>query len=479
LNLNQANTSSSINEEIMNNNSSTSEESSKPIILEENIRIQKTITSWAQGKVTKDEWETLREPFNNIIIRTSLDAGKLTCVIACFCGANYNVSQFSKRGSKSKRWIYSNFQMHLLKKHIQNTNSSATKFVNEKSRITHDVSKTPEFSNTKIGHNIEFANTGNIEKASQNVNNEEDTVEVMNVVEVIDQAEITFDTVNVIDIVEDIVEENRIIDSQKINEEYDNDCSISNSSYVVDPNIDSSTHTYPTSKVNASQCDKWKSMKYQRSERLKRVREKLSPNQNLITDYFILAEKISKIICHNSEVTENLVVEDVDICASSSILLDESDFKLESLELKDFSKRISRKSITENSPFVEIKVNDKIMIVKKSYCWLLDQCKGKISTDRLRRFITLNNTNKRKNCTKVQLEKKQKYLKISNSFKEDQMCNEECFLENDPNTKVPEILLEKYYAVFYDDSYYIGRVVEQCKNQVKMKFLKSELDCFI
>jgi len=100
--------------------------------------------------------------------------------------------------------------------------------------------------------------------------------------------------------------------------------------------------------------------------------------------------------------SKNTNVEDVDICASSSILFDDSDFKLESLELKDFSKQISRKSITENSPFVEIKVNDKIMIVKKSsYCWLLDECKGKISTDRLRRFITLNNTNKRKNCTKV------------------------------------------------------------------------------
>lgn len=44
---------------------------------------------------------------------------------------------------------------------------------------------------------------------------------------------------------------------------------------------------------------------------------------------------------------------------------------------------------------------------------------------------------------------------------------------------IPEILLEKYYAVFYDDNYYIGRVVEQCKNQVKIKFFKSELDCFI
>lgn len=174
-------------------------------------------------------------------------------------------------------------------------------------------------------------------------------------------------------------------------------------------------------------------------------------------------------------------VEDVDfdICASSSIFLDNSDFKLENLELKDFSKQISRKSITENSPFIEIKVNNKIMIVKKSYCWLLDENKGKISTDRLRRFITVNKTNKRtKSYTKVQFKKKQKY-------QEDQMCNEskkKCFLENNSNicnTNIPEILLENYYAVFYDDNYYIGRVVDQSNNQVKMKFLKSELNSFI
>lgn len=88
-----------------------------------------------------------KKPFNNIIIRTSLDTDELTCVITC--SANYNVSQFSKRGLKSKCWIYSNFQMHLLKKHIQNTNSSAIKFVNEKSRITHYV-KAPEFSKVKV-----------------------------------------------------------------------------------------------------------------------------------------------------------------------------------------------------------------------------------------------------------------------------------------------------------------------------------------
>lgn len=302
LNSSQTSTSSShlltsiIHEDTMD--FSTSDESSESTISEENARIRKTIVSWAQGKVTKDGWETLKEPFDNIDIRTSLDAGELNCAIKCFCGVTYNISRFSKRGSKSKRWIYSNFQTHLLKKHIQNINSSATKFINKKSRITHYVSKTPSFSNAKIIHNIEYVDIENTEKTnSQHINNEKDKAEILNIVEVIDQAEITFDT-------GDTVAGSEVIDSQKNNEEYD--CAISDS--VIDPNINSSTNTCINLKVDdASQCGKWKSMKYQRSERLKRAREKLNPNQNLITDYFILAKKITKIICNNFEVTENLL----------------------------------------------------------------------------------------------------------------------------------------------------------------------------
>jgi len=50
-------------------------------------------------------------------------------------------------------------------------------------------------------------------------------------------------------------------------------------------------------------------------------------------------------------------IEDVD----NSILFDNLDnFKLESLELKDFSKQVSHKSIIENLSFIEIKVMTKL-----------------------------------------------------------------------------------------------------------------------
>lgn len=103
-------------------------------------------------------------------------------------------------------------------------------------------------------------------------------------------------------------------------------------------------------------------------------------------------------------------VEDVD----NSILFDNPDnFKLKSLELKDFSKQFSQKSITENSPFIEI-INDKIMIVKKSsYCWFLDDCKSKVSTDRYEDLsLTKQQIKERRTVQRCNLKK----AKISSSF---------------------------------------------------------------
>jgi len=78
----------------------------------------------------------------------------------------------------------------------------------------------------------------------------------------------------------------------------------------------------------------------------------------------------------------------------------------------------------------------------------------------------------------MQSKKKQKYFQVSRFSEQDQIYNEseerECFLENDSkvcNASVSEVLLEKYYAVFYDDNYYIGRIVDLCNNQINKIFL--------
>ncbi|KAL0100980.1 hypothetical protein PUN28_019401 [Cardiocondyla obscurior] len=303
VNLNQPSTSqllSPINDEVTDDNLLASSEASR---LEESLRVRKIITSWAQGKVTKDRWKTLKDPLYDILI--NIHASELNCSIKCFCGSTYNISKFSKGGSKSKRWIYSNFQVHLLKKHIES--SSATKFVNKKNYITNYMSSSStEISNAKINDNIEYANTEanteNIEKIQRTSNNEEKT-EMMNLVEVIDRAEIIFDdVVNVI--TTDEKAENKVIPEviplQEVTEKYDTDANCSNSnvsnevSNVIDLNLN----------VNSN---KWKSMKYQRSKRLKRAREKLNLDQKLITHYFTLAEKISQILFDNSDITKNFL----------------------------------------------------------------------------------------------------------------------------------------------------------------------------
>lgn len=38
------------------------------------------------------------------------------------------------------------------------------------------------------------------------------------------------------------------------------------------------------------------------------------------------------------------------------------------------------------------------------------------------------------------------------------------------------VFLKCYYAVFYDDKYYVGCVIEQANDRIKIKFLKNELD---
>lgn len=63
--------------------------------------------------------------------------------------------------------------------------------------------------------------------------------------------------------------------------------------------------------------------------------------------------------------------------------------------LKDYSKLASEVDV--NSPYLKISVNNKVKVIKKSsFCWLLDEKNGKVSTDRLRRFFVKNNGNSKK-----------------------------------------------------------------------------------
>ncbi|CAH0558700.1 unnamed protein product [Brassicogethes aeneus] len=183
---------------------------------------------------------------------------------------------------------------------------------------------------------------------------------------------------------------------------------------------------------------------------------------------------------------------------------DKPEEEIDDLQLKDYSNKVFE--LTEDSPFVEVKLtNKKTKILKKSsLCWFFDEHSSRVSTDRLRRFFAnrgkaskniknkISNKNSRKNSkTKTVKTKTYENATSSNDSDEplyDDSTDTECF-SNDSDS--PEnsslkkkisltIVLEKYYAVFYEQKWYIGRVIkERSTDTYTMKFLKYELNYFV
>ncbi|CAH1114817.1 unnamed protein product [Psylliodes chrysocephalus] len=81
----------------------------------------------------------------------------------------------------------------------------------------------------------------------------------------------------------------------------------------------------------------------------------------------------------------------------------------EKLELKDYSKNIEsetdEKTLSANSPFVTVTFsNGKSSVIRKStLCWLLEEDKERISSDRLQRFISKKRSKKRNSPRKSQI----------------------------------------------------------------------------
>lgn len=238
----------------------------------------------------------------------------------------------------------------------------------------------------------------------------------------------------------------------------------------------------------------------------------------------IPAKQFEELIQHNIEENE---VETEDIMEEVSrqvpekesfhIICEEeksNEVHLDSMELKDFSENIS--DIKEDSAYIKVKIGDTSAVIKKSsYCWLLDESSGRVSTDRLKRFVTnsqnklhhSSNSQKRpsKRLSEVPLEKskKKKNNKISKrlepEWEQDTSSDEDdeplVILDDSTDTEtfsntstdsqshnvdLLEPKLEKYYAVLYDHQRYIGRVLEKTKeDHFRLKFLKAELECFI
>lgn len=114
-----------------------------------------------------------------------------------------------------------------------------------------------------------------------------------------------------------------------------------------------------------------------------------------------------------------------------------------------------------------------------------------MSNDRLRRFISnydcltkkksLENQRppaSNKNVTSDESTDSAKNEKIIHADDPDTETFESSEDEND-NADVISITTEKYYAIIYDNGWYIGRILELREQNCTIKFLKAELDKFV
>lgn len=190
--------------------------------------------------------------------------------------------------------------------------------------------------------------------------------------------------------------------------------------------------------------------------------------------------------------------------ASYDAIEDEQDLledlkKLKNLKkcnIKDFSGNENSK----NNSFLKVRVANKILTVKKStLCWIFSDSSERLSSDRLSRFKgpqknkiknTGKNSNKNKNETDIDNAGKTSDTSsdssVSYTLGSDTDSENLSETENHEKTEeLPKICIKKehYYAVYYDNSWYIGRILELVLNGDKLsftiKFLKMELDSFV
>ncbi|KAF5301715.1 hypothetical protein FQA39_LY10646 [Lamprigera yunnana] len=148
--------------------------------------------------------------------------------------------------------------------------------------------------------------------------------------------------------------------------------------------------------------------------------------------------------------------------------------------------------LLENSPYLKVTLPNKTIVIKKSaYCWLLDTGNGKISSDRLKRFIVTKRKEPTTDTKESKKEKLKKFRKVKES-ESDSNSDGEIEYDDSTNTDVENfscddavqspftIELEKYYAVQYEEQWYIGRVISRSEeNFYVMKFLKQEVNVFV
>ncbi|KAF5286417.1 hypothetical protein FQR65_LT12598 [Abscondita terminalis] len=213
--------------------------------------------------------------------------------------------------------------------------------------------------------------------------------------------------------------------------------------------------------------------------------------------------KLENFDCEEDVVDESVqnIEEDEEIVNINHLLIslendEQANTKRKGTKLKNYPEVTNLK---EDSPFVRIKLEDdsEIVVKKSSYCWLLQDDRGRVSSDRLKRFHLT--AKKKKLPTANTKRKSNNVLQINNddvdnssSSSDDNIEYDSVNTEESGNSEVeqtdktnrnvePEVLmLENYYAVFYDEGWFIGRAIEKLSaDTYKFTFLKQDLDNFV
>lgn len=169
--------------------------------------------------------------------------------------------------------------------------------------------------------------------------------------------------------------------------------------------------------------------------------------------------------------------------------------KLNSLDLKD----CSNIKFPEKSCLTVQLANGKMIKVKKStLCWFFQNKKGRLSSDRLVRVRGMtkqknerkskesmlsksrstylrNNGKKRKQQSETETdESESETLDLTYTDSEDISDENEETIHGDEESK---ILMHKehIYAIFYDEDWYLGRIIDIYPEEVKVKFLRKTI----
>ena len=178
--------------------------------------------------------------------------------------------------------------------------------------------------------------------------------------------------------------------------------------------------------------------------------------------------------------------------------------KFNELKLKDYSNKTAQptKTSTNSSttPYLKVILNDnKIVTVRKSsLCWYFSDSTGRLSSDRLLRVRGMSNNKdsigkqKYTRNTRKKIKEKLPETSSESDASSDRFYSEKSEFEDEDfsdsfsdnsdiqKSKTKDICIEneKYYCVYYNSKWYIGRVIAIEKSNVKVKFLEEFLGMY-